>query len=137
MARTYSLKDIACAYGEIALDGHGMVEFAMDEDGWTKQVGDGGEVTFVNMTNDSGTFSVTLPGSHRLNLELSREYDRQKAGGPAKPFTLRDALGDTEISTPQARIKRKPDVALAKDGPGERKWEFLTDIITEVLGGNE
>lgn len=140
MAKNYSLPAVQVVYGNISMGGaygeSGGVSFEFDEDAYSKKVGASGEVTFVEMANESGIVTVTLMGSSAVNDLLTDEFNAQRRGGPAKALLVKDTRGNTLISTGAARIKRLPNVAYVKDGPGEREWVFLTDTVQVYVGGN-
>lgn len=112
------------------------ITVAMADDKNTLTIGAGGEGMHSLHAGKSGTLTVRLLKTSRVNALLSQMYNLQTAD-PAlhgqNTMTVRDSNRGDVVTAREVAFKKAPDLNYAKDG-GMNEWVFDAIFIDEILG---
>jgi len=136
--KTFDPKKVIVTWGAIIFtdfaDG-AFVEITQ-EDNFEAVMGADGSENRVNKNRTGGDCNVTLQQQSITNDALSAQYEIDKANNTGyKPFTVKDINGTTLAYSPQAYIKKLPDMTESSDGE-TRQWNFRLPQLQMVVGGN-
>lgn len=107
-----------------------FLEATRNTDDVSMSVGSGGEVTFVESLDKTGTVTVTLMQGSAANDMFSAKA----ALGSKGPLLIKDLGGTTLVHAQNARVRKPADVAFGNED-GTRKWEILCADLEMVVGG--
>lgn len=134
----YDPKKVICSFAGIELLGYAegtFVSAERQEDAYELSVGSAGDVTRVKNNNRTGTITVTLQHASPTNDRLSSQYATDELSGLATgSFIIKDLLGTTLVTAPQAWIKKLPTVEYGDTGP-TREWTFDCSELIVFVGG--
>lgn len=139
VTRTYDPGEHLCSFLGVPITAFGpdtFIEAARNEDGFSIQVGAGGEVARSRNRNRSGRVTFTLlatsPENDLLaNLALVDEATGEGIG----PLFIKDRLGTTLLHAQNAWIVKLPDVSRGKEA-GTVAWMIDCDRLEMFVGGN-
>jgi len=136
--QTYSAAGVVIVFGPNILTGVAedkFIEVEAEADIAELRKGADGGVTRSMVLDDNVKVTVTLKGESLSNGVLSAIAKLDKLlGAGVLPFMFVDGTGFTKVTSPQAYIKKYPNMERGKNA-GECKWEFqLTHANIEVGG---
>ena len=113
-----------------------MINVSRANDTWKKTVGATGEVVRSRNRDRTGTITVTLLQTSPSNLYLSGLNRQDEALGTGiVPVQVKDNLGTTVISAPQAWVLKPADVTYG-DEVESREWTLDCADLDMLVGGN-
>lgn len=113
-----------------------MISVSRANDTWKKTVGATGEVVRSRNRDRTGTITFTLLQTSPSNLYLSGLNHKDEALGTGiVPVQVKDNLGTTVISAPQAWVLKPADVTYG-DEVESREWTLDCADLDMLVGGN-
>ncbi len=136
---TYDPSQVLVTVGGAMISGFtdgSFVKVARDEDAYSKVVGADGQVSRAKNANTSGSVTITLKQTSASNDVLSALAAADEVGNAGLvPILIKDLLGATLASSPDAWIKKLPDMDLAKE-VSDREWALDCGELWIIVGGN-
>lgn len=136
--KTYDPSDVLGTLAGIIFSGYADGTFlSVDkaEDTFSTSIGATGFPTRVRNRNESGTVTITLQASSRINDQLSLLHNLDLLSNAGKgPLLIKDAEGTTLVAAEDAWIKKIPTVEYAKDMP-VRVWVIDCPKLVMFVGG--
>ena len=138
MLRNYDPGRVVVTFNGVRLVGYQdgtFVSAERAEDGFTMQVGSGGDVTRTRNRNKTGTITLTLQQASPSNDVLSNFAELDEALGLSfGSIMIKDLQGTTLCEAADAWIKKFPTVEYAKES-GPRVWMFDCAELFIYAGG--
>ena len=137
--KTYDPKAITLAWGPVIVSGYAdgtFLKVTRSGNAFEKKKGAEGTVERINKNAYDFTVEVTLLQTASANTVLSGLMDADQLGNVGVfPLIIKDLLGQTLFSAPQAWIAKDPDW---EDGDdlNTRTWTFETGPAAQLVGGN-
>jgi hypothetical protein len=130
---TYDPKKLIMIWGPIEINGYAdgtFLKITPSADAFTKKVGADGEVVRIKSANDTSEVEFTLGQTSLTNAQLSAAHTLDKALGLGVfPLLIKDLLGTTLYTWPQAWIKKTPSISRGSDVQ-DTVWTFDTGQAT-------
>lgn len=112
------------------------VNVAKGEDAVKLVIGSDGGWCWSHLSDESGTYVLSLLQSSATNDFLSTQLQIQKlTGGGALEVMVKDNLGRSLHFSEEARIQKMPDAEYNEEAGG-REWTLLAPEIEDFVGGN-
>lgn len=135
---TYDPLRVSVTFGGEDLTGFGpdtIIKVSRNEDGWSMQVGAGGDVARTRNQNRSGSAEITLMATSPSNDDLTAiAKSDETAGNGIGPFQVKDLNSKTLCSAQNAWVKKFPDMERAKE-TGVCVWVLDLDRVNMNIGG--
>lgn len=135
----YDVNSISVSFKGVVLTGFtkdSKVKIEIPNDLWVEDEGCSGEVTRSKQTQGIVLAKVMLkcssPSNDFLDRQVKLDY-RSNAG--VGPFTIKDALGTTNIVTSKAYIKKQPNLEFNREA-ADREWTLVLINPNITQGGN-
>ena len=137
--RTYDPKMVCISFGATTISGYAdgtFVKVTPSGESFSKKRGADGSVERVNKNAFDYTVELTLMQTSSSNTALSILLNADKlSNAGVLPFIIKDLLGQTLFSAPQAWIAQEADMEDGGDLP-DRTWTFHAGPSASVVGGN-
>lgn len=136
---TYDPKMVTIAWGGMILSGFAegtFIKITRNGNAFDKKRGAGGDVERVNKNAYDFQVELTLlqTSTSNANLSVALTADQVSNVG-VLPLIIKDLLGTTLFTAPQAWIAKDPDAEFGDD-TSSRAWLFETGAAGSLLGGN-
>lgn len=140
IVRTYDPKMIIVTFGEVEVTGFAAGTFLNVErsngPSFEKERGADGSVDRVNKNARDLTVTLTLKQTSVSNAALSAIHSSdQLLNTGIRPLLIKDLMGTTLVSAPQAWIENDANIELADTLSG-REWTIATGQAEKITGGN-
>lgn len=107
-----------------------------DEDGFFKKIGADGEVGRARNKNRGGSVTLTLLQTSLSNDTLSASQVADELTGLGTfPLLVKDLLGNTLLTAPNAWVKKRADAEFGKE-ISDREWILDCDQLLGVVGSS-
>jgi hypothetical protein len=111
-----------------------FVEIEQNTDDFEVTVGASGETVRTQSNNHSGKITLTLLQSALSNDTLNALYQADKLTGQnVQPFFAKELNGNTQVSAPNAWVKKAPTIKRGKE-IAEVEWVIETDNVDIIAG---
>lgn len=136
--KTYDPADVLGTLGPVIFSGYAdgtFLSVEKAEDTFSVSIGASGHQTRVRNRNESGTVTLTLQASSRVNDALSTLHNLDLISNSGKaPLLIKDAEGTTLVAAEDAWVKKIPAVEFSKDMP-TRTWVIECPKLVVFAGG--
>lgn len=117
--RSYSIRNIFVSFGNIPISGFGdgtTASISQSEDDFTYSEGNDGEGVVSAQNREYTEVTLTLKYGSRGLAQLM-QFNRldRTTGVVGRPLSIRDANGGCTITSPDAFIKKRSDIELARE----------------------
>lgn len=139
LVKTYDPKMVSVSWGALTFSGYAdgtFINATRSGEAFTKRKGAGGDVERTNKNAFDYTIELTLLQTSSTNTALSAALAADQLGNVGVlPFIIKDLLGQTLLTAPQAWIAQDPAIEEG-DETTNRTWTFHTGPAASVVGGN-
>ncbi len=137
--RTYDPKKVNVIFGGKEITGFAedsMISIKPMGEGITSICGADGEVSRSMDPDTRGEVTISLLGSSQSNNTLSDLHASDRATGSGmQALQIKDLMGTTVFSAPQAWVRNYPEKGFSKQLP-EVEWVIETGPASWYVGGN-